>query len=181
MTPGLWFRQILATGALGVSTFSVPSALPAATRCSFPHDTRPASRNFPLGMSSLQGSAIRTGRHACFERVVIDFAGSGLLPGRRVEYVRDPVLLSPSDMTVNIRGNATLVIKVASWMGDPLNGVDPGPSQIFPTNVSKIKELRLIENFEGMHQWAVGLDRARPFRLFTLTNPPRIVVDIGTS
>ncbi len=54
-----------------------------------------------------------------------------------------------------------------------------GPEQIFPTDVEVIEELRLIENFEGMHQWAIGLDRTRPFSATTLNDPPRIVVDIA--
>ncbi len=181
MTLRLRFHRLLTAGVFGASSLSVPAVLPTRLACSFPHDTRQASRNWPMGLSSLHGAEIRTGRHQCFERVVIEFAGEGQLPGRRVGYVLDPVLLSPSDETVMIRGNATLLIRVASWMGEPLSGVDPGPTQIFPTNVRKIKELRLVENFEGMHQWAVGLDRARPFRVFTLANPARLVIDIGTS
>ncbi|MGE5209677.1 MAG: hypothetical protein ACM3MM_00340, partial [Acidobacteriota bacterium] len=55
-----------------------------------------------------------------------------------------------------------------------------GPDQIIPTNVEHIEELRLIENFEGMHQWAIGLDRERPFSVSTLSDPPRIVIDIAS-
>jgi hypothetical protein len=31
-----------------------------------------------------------------------------------------------------------------------------------------------------MHQWAIGLDRERPFSVATLNDPPRIVIDIAS-
>ncbi len=66
-----------------------------------------------MGMSSLVGRDIRTGEHSCFERVVLELQGDGEMPGYRVEYVDDPVKLSPSDMEVDIAGDATLVLSVA--------------------------------------------------------------------
>jgi len=38
-----------------------------------------------------------------------------------------------------------------------------------------------VENFEGMHQWAVGLDAERPFDVVFLDAPRRIVIDIATA
>ena len=102
------------------------------------------------------GSDIRTGAHECFERVVIEFAGPGDPPGVRVEYVDDPVLLSPSDETVEIDGDATLVISVAAWMPSMEGGGYDGPKQFVPTNVSHILEVRQIENFEGLPRGRSG-------------------------
>lgn len=130
-------------------------------------------------MSSLVGRDIRTGAHSCFERVVLELQGDGEMPGFRAEYVDDPVKLSPSDMDVDIAGDATLVLSVAAWMTTMEGEGYDGPNQIFPTNVEVIEELRLIENFEGMHQWAIGLDKTLPFSATTLNDPPRIVVDIA--
>ncbi len=132
-------------------------------------------------MSGMVGNDIRTGAHECFERVVIEFAGQGDPPGVRVEYVDDPVLLSPSDETVEIDGDATLVISVAAWMPSMDSGGYSGPRQFVPTNVSHILEVRQIENFEGMSAWAVGLDNERDFSAYFLESPARIVVDIATS
>ena len=56
-----------------------------------------------------------------------------------------------------------------------------GPSDIFPTNVAHILELRLVENFEGVTRWAIGVDRERPFVVTQLTDPPRLVIDVDTS
>ena len=56
-----------------------------------------------------------------------------------------------------------------------------GPDQIFPTNVSHILELRLLENFEGMTTWAIGLDAKRSFVVKALDDPSRLVIEIQTS
>jgi hypothetical protein len=134
--------------------------------------------DFPERLSSLAGHDIRTGAHDCFERVVVEFEGDGEMPGFKVEYVDDPVHLSPSDLTVEIAGEATLVLSVGAWMTTMEGAGYQGPQQLFPTNVTHIRELRLIENFEGMHQWAIGLDQRRAIEVSTLRDPPRIVVDV---
>lgn len=134
--------------------------------------------DFPQRLSSLVGHDIRTGAQPCFERVVVEFEGEGELPGYRVEYVDDPVHLSPSDQTVDIAGDATLVLAAGAWMTTMEGDGYQGPQQLEPTNVQHIRELRLIENFEGMHQWAIGLDQRRAFEVSTLTDPPRIVIDV---
>jgi hypothetical protein len=168
-----------ATTGTAATTASAP-ATTTTEPCDPPTSTEPVSVDFPMGMSSLVGREIRTGAHPCFERVVLELQGTGELPGYRVQYVDDPVKLSPSDMEVDIAGGATLVLSVAVWMTTMEGEGYDGPNQIFPTNVEHIDELRLIENFEGMHQWAIGLDRERPFSVTTLNDPPRIVVDIAS-
>ena len=102
------------------------------------------------------------------------------MPGVRVEYVDDPVLLSPSDQTVEIDGDATLVISVAAWMPSMEGDGYAGPTDFNPTNVSHILQVRQVENFEGMTAWAIGLDRERDFEVDFLESPARIVVDIAT-
>jgi hypothetical protein len=82
-------------------------------------------------------------------------------------------------MTVEIAGDATLLVAVAAWMPDMEGTGYAGPSQVTPTNVEHVLELRQVENFEGMHQWAIGLDEERAFDVVFLDSPPRIVIDIA--
>ncbi len=149
--------------------------------CAFAGGFDPVVVDFPMKMSSLVGSDIRTGRHDCTERVVIEFAGTGELPGYRVQYVPDDeVTDSPRGELVEVAGAATLVISAAAWMPD-MEGVGySGPREFVPTNVEAIEQLVQLENFEGMFQWAIGLDRERPFAVTTLQDPIRLVLDIGT-
>jgi hypothetical protein len=96
-----------------------------------------------------------------------------------VEYVEDPVHLSPSDETVDMDGDATLVISVAAWMPSTESDGYAGPTDFVPANVSHIRELRQIENFEGMTAWAIGVDSERDFEVTLLDAPARLVVDIA--
>jgi hypothetical protein len=172
-------RTTATTGPAASDTVPVDTTPATSEPCEPPTSTDPVSVDFPMGMSSLVGREIRTGAHPCFERVVLELQGEGEMPGYRVGYVADPVKLSPSDIEVDIAGDATLVLSVAAWMTTMEGEGYDGPDRITPTNVDTIDELRLIENFEGMHQWAIGLDRERPFSVTTLDDPPRIVVDIA--
>ena len=131
-------------------------------------------------MSGMVGADIRTGRHPCFERIVIELAGPGTFPGWTVGYRDDPQQLDPSDQRVDIAGEATLVVRMGMWMPEPGGSGYSGPTQLVPDNVSHIVELRQLENFEGMTAWAIGLDAVRDFEVAFLDSPPRIVVDIAT-
>jgi hypothetical protein len=158
-----------------------PPGTGPADECETPVGRDTFNDGFPNRMSGMVGSDIRTGAHPCFERVVIELAeGPGEMPGVRVEYVDDPMLLSPSDQTVEIDGDATLVISVAVWMPSMEGDGYAGPTDFSPTNVSHILQVRQVENFEGMTAWAIGLDRERDFEVDFLESPARIVVDIAT-
>jgi hypothetical protein len=168
----------------GPAATSEPAATTVTTtgpaeECTDQFGVDPVSENFPQQLSGLVVRDARTGDHPCFERVVIEFEGTGEFPGYRVEYVADPVHLSPSDLTVEIAGAATLVLAVGTWLTNTEGEGYAGAQQIFPTNVQHIDELRVIENFEGMHEWAIGLDEQRGFHVTTLLDPPRIVIDIA--
>ena len=176
-------RSSVATTPPAVTT-APPATAPPATEpgdaCEAPVGRDTFNDGYPNRMSGMVGSDIRTGAHPCFERVVIELAGPGDVPGVRVEYVDDPVHLSPSDETVEIDGNATLVISVAAWMPSMEGDGYAGPTDFSPTNVTHIREVRQVENFEGMTAWAIGLDRERDFAVHLLESPARVVVDIAT-
>ncbi len=145
--------------------------------------------NFPNGMSALVGTDIRTGAHPCFERVVIEFgsfdpafpATAAFAPGYWVRYAERPILQSPIGEPVEVLGDAVLIVGVGSWMGDMEGHGYAGSHDIRPTNVSHIRQLLQIENYEGMTNWAIGLDRAYPYSAFTLDGPPRLVIDLFVS
>lgn len=176
---------------------STPSTAPASTApptvappsttepCAFAGGTADRADGFPNRMSSMVGVDIRTGGHRCYERIVIELAdvpgapGAGQQPGWWVRYADGPVYLGESNETVDLRGDATLLITIASWMPTLEGEGYAGPRIIYPRNVSRILELHQVENWEGYSVWAVGLDRERPFHVFTLTKPARLVVDVA--
>lgn len=171
------FTPVVALTSAGAAVGAGP--LPAAAGCPDPGGTAPVNDGFPARMSSLVGADIRTGAHECFERVVLEFQGTGELPGYWVRYEADPIIDSPRGAPVDVAGDATLVLSAASWMTSPDTGGYGGPTRFTPTNVSNIRELVMLENFEGQTAWAIGLDRQRPFTVSTLGDPWRIVIDIA--
>jgi hypothetical protein len=173
----LWFgAALMAAASLAVPT---GAAVGTAGSCPVVTSTATVEDGYPSRLSSLYGVDIRTGRHECFERVVVEFGGTGELPGYRVGYQADPILDSPRGAPVDIAGDATLVISFGAWMPTMEGQGYSGAREFVPTNVVSILELEQLENFEGMSQWAIGLDRQRPFEVFTLSEPVRIVVDIA--
>jgi hypothetical protein len=54
-----------------------------------------------------------------------------------------------------------------------------GPTRITPTDTTYAREAARTGDFEAILIWVVGLDEPRPFTASTLTDPARVVVDIG--
>lgn len=172
-----------------VSTMAPTSTVVPATtnQCPALGSTNDVEYAFPSGLSSLVGIEIRTGGHSCFERIVLELAPSDspspvTFPGYWIRYDDGPVYLGESDETVEIAGNATLLITVTSWMYEADTQGRPteyaGAIDLFPTNVSFIEEIRLVDNWEGVHTWAIGLDREHAFVVTRLSSPDRLVIDL---
>jgi hypothetical protein len=51
-----------------------------------------------------------------------------------------------------------------------------GPDRFVP-DTAQVLELARVGGFEGVLTWAVGLADRVPFRVTTLPDPPRLVVD----
>lgn len=152
--------------------------------CEFSGSTADRRDSFPERMTSMVGVDIRTGAHPCYERIVVELADSTMLtpggmPGWWVRYADGPITLGQTDdQFVEVRGDATLLISMNAWMPSMDGEGWVGSTDIFPTNVARVLELRQIDNWEGQNTWAVGIDVERPFRVFTLGSPTRLVVDI---
>lgn len=178
------------------STTETPATTPTTTSstttsvvCPPIGDRDDRQSGFPGSLSSLVGVDIRTGAHPCFDRVVIEFAPGdaptpAIVPGYWVRYTDGPITLGQTDdQFVELRGDADLLITVESWMyevdaaGRPIGYA--GAIDLFPTNVETIEEIRLIDNWEGVQVWAIGLDRERDLRVTVLDDPVRLVVDLG--
>ncbi len=153
-----------------------------AVACTPPSSTTERTGGgFPNGLSRLVGADARAGIHPCFERFVIEFGGTGALPGWWVRYVPLPVKADPSDLPVDLPGaGAAIVVTVQTWMPDPFGNVGyPGPGTVPVAGFRTFKVIKQIGNFEGTTSWAIGIDRQRGFSTMVLANPPRLVVDVA--
>ncbi|WP_402469019.1 AMIN-like domain-containing (lipo)protein [Isoptericola aurantiacus] len=121
---------------------------------------------------------VRAAAHDGYDRVVFELDGEGT-PGWRVEYV-DEALDDGSGNPVEVDGDAVLQVVltgtampmdsgVTEYGGDPVDG--PG------TSIDQVV-YRFV--FEGQTTAFVGVDgEPRPFRVFGLDDPARVVVDVG--
>jgi hypothetical protein len=122
---------------------------------------------------------VAVGHHDGFDRVVFQFRGEGL-PGYRVEYVDPPLKEDGSGETVDVAGNAFVVVRMEPASGFDLNTgegelVYKGPKRLPGTGV--VKEVVRTGDFEAVLTWAIGLDSKVPFLVTTTASPSRLIVD----
>jgi hypothetical protein len=136
--------------------------------------------------TSKQITNIRSGRHRCFDRLVIDINGKGKgKPGYQVKYVKR-VTKDGSGANVPLRGGAKLRIIVKAPAYD-----DNGRLTYKPANwqelvdVSGYRTFRQVAwagTFEGQTTIGLGVRARLPMRAFVLNNPGRghrVVVDVA--
>jgi nitroreductase len=117
-------------------------------------------------------TAVRVGAHTGYDRVVIEF--SGAVPSYTVTPQSDSrFTLTPKGGTVTLEGTNGILITLQhiNWTAYA------GPNSLRP-DFTDLREARLIQNFEGVQQWALGIAGVAAVRVFTLTSPARLVVDV---
>jgi hypothetical protein len=121
---------------------------------------------------------IRAAHHPTFDRVVFDFTG-GLPASRRAEYV--PSLIGdPSGLPVPIAGRAILRVRFSSADAHDDAGRATAPARVaFP--LPNVLTAVRAGDFEAVTTYGIGLAQRQPFRLFTLTNPDRVVLDVDAA
>src|SRR3954453_15087043 len=143
---------------------------------SFPADASPdtAEAAAPQGLTL---TAVRTGSHDGYDRVVLEFAGSGT-PGWQAEYVDGPVAQGSGD-PVEVPGEAALQLSpngVSYPYETGAKEVTRGPLTAADTDA--VQGLFYDGTFEGVAVTWVGTAAQTPFRVFALSNPSRVVVDV---
>lgn len=127
-----------------------------------------------LGMAS-----VAAGQQANRDRVVFTLAGGAATVGWNVSYTSSPSS-DGSGNPVAVLGAAFLQVIVTDvgYPGD--TGVpDPAVKVLTPTNTTVVQQVVLDTMFEGQYTAFIGLDAVRPVKVFTLSGPPRVVVDVA--
>lgn len=128
-------------------------------------------RDFLGSGSNLTIMELRAGVHDGFDRVVFEFTGSGY-PGFSTEWVDDPIPYG-SDFPVGVGGNAFLHLWIRDTINDSGNSYSHGASAGYVKDIWHTAAHKIIDKTE----YFIGLDRQRPYRIFYLDNPTRLVID----
>ncbi|TYK44044.1 AMIN-like domain-containing (lipo)protein [Actinomadura decatromicini] len=153
-------------GGLGTSA----SAACDTTWGSLPKGTLSGHSEGPL-------ERVRTGSQSCYDRLVIEVAGSGF--GYRTEYV-DQVLQEGSGKPVPLRGGAKLrvIVQAAAATGFPASS----PNLADVTGYTTFRQVAGAGSFEGQTTIGLGVRARLPFRVLTLPRDgggTRLIVDVA--
>ena len=104
---------------------------------------------------------------------------SGTDPTGRLRPTSPPFSLSGSGAPVDIAGHRFIAVTfrgmaLADEQGNPTYG---GPNDIRPLALA-VRELRLVDSFEGVVTWIVGVNGPGCVAVTRLTGPSRIVVSV---
>ena len=140
-------------------------------------------RDFPGSNAPAVLVAVRVGRHEGYDRVVFEFRPGDGLPGYLVGYMALPIGADPSDLPIALAGDHALVVRMQAagrfTFDDGATLVYQGPTRLGGTGAA-VTEVVLRGDFEALLSWVIGVRGARPFRVFTLDGPPRVVVDVAS-
>lgn len=165
-------------------TTQAPTPNASASPGSTPASACP-ERTGGAATSQAQLVAIRIAHNPGFDRLVFEFGpstapGVYALPPYRIALATS--LSGPSGQPVPIDGSALFGVRFqnASTV-NPSDGTRSytGATSLKPTT-PLIKEVRLVEDFERVMVWGVGLQRLVCPTLLTLTGPVRLVLDFPT-
>lgn len=176
------FRRLCIILATGLAALLLPTSVPAAqaTYCGIYWGslTKASGTNQQQELTN-----VRTGRHTCYDRMVVDLRGS-TPAGYSVRYV-DNVRAEGSGNVVPLRGGAKLEVIVRAPAYDA-----NGHSTYFPTNRQELRDVtgyrtfRQVAwagSFEGQTTLGLGVRARLPFRVFVLDDgsTSRLVIDVA--
>ena len=165
--------------ALAVAATGVVVATPAHARtpyCGIRWGTLPEQRT-PGSTGAI--TDVRTGRHACFDRLVVQVSGDA--DGYFVRYVGQ-VRRDGSGTPVPVRGGARLEVIVTAPPVPTDSWFLPNGELLDPRGYRTFRHLAWAGSFEGQSTFGLGVRARLPFRVFTLDGPgtgSRVVVDVA--
>ncbi|MGW6931984.1 AMIN-like domain-containing (lipo)protein [Lentzea sp. NPDC054927] len=133
-------------------------------------------------MASASGHAeltnIRTGKHENFERIVLDMNG---LPSNSISRETTEVSNCGSGNPVPVQGAEILetMLYTAASYDENFNPTYTGPRNFVPQGLTNVKGVAITCDFEATLGIAVGYNDPNSWhKVFTLTNPDRVVIDV---
>jgi hypothetical protein len=122
-------------------------------------------------------NAVRTGSHPGYDRLVVQFSSKQPVSIELRPQATSAFVGSPRGDAITLAGGRGLVVLAR---GTDMHTAYTG-ARDFKTSYPGLREVRVIEDFEGQVMLGLGVSGSNCYRAFTLTNPVRLVVDIQTS
>lgn len=185
-------QSLIRPMVLGLALAGVPALAVTATASSA---NASAASSCGISWGSLSKSSasrtsaditnVRSGQHACFDRLVIDLGGSHSRAGYQVKYVTN-VYAEGTGKVVPLRGGADLQIIAKA----PTHNT-AGHSTYTPANPRELtnvagyrtfRQVAMAGSFEGQTTIGLGVRARLPFRVTTLAGPAngtRLVIDVA--
>jgi hypothetical protein len=161
---------------------SAPTSVEPSAAASEPTESLPAFACTPsVTIASTTDRAqitdVRVGTHDDYDRVVFEFASG--LPDAVIEGVLPPLYADPSGLELDVAGSAFLRVTMhgASKMS-PEGDLTYGGSTNFEPGFDRLVQLLEGGDFEAVSTWYLGLDGASCYRVLTLPDPSRLVIDL---
>jgi hypothetical protein len=129
--------------------------------------------------------AVRVGAHDGFDRIVLEFAppdpnpgGKGGVPRFEIRTATPPFSEDPSDMPIQVEGDAFARIVFQGASGYDFNGkaTYDGPRRLTP-GFGTLAQVVEGGDFEATLTWILGLSRPTCWELRELHSPDRLVID----
>lgn len=121
-------------------------------------------------------TGIEVAAHDGYDRIVFEIDGDGT-PGWHAEYVDRPAHQG-SGREAEVAGDATLHLFITNTGYPSDTGIDEysGPDRV--EGPGTVREVLYGNIYEGDTELFIGVDRRRPFRVFLLDEPSRVVLDV---
>jgi hypothetical protein len=172
-------RLVSVLAALSMLVGLTVAVAPAASAHPYCGQVWGSSAKTTRGMSGADLTNIRAGRHACFDRLVLDVDGK--VKGYSVRYVYK-VVQDGSGFVVPVRGGARLAVVAHVGVVPTDSFFRPDGRIVDTSSYRTFRDVKWAGSFEGMTTVGLGVRARLPFRVFVLDGPgagSRLVVDVA--
>jgi hypothetical protein len=121
---------------------------------------------------------IRVGTHDGYDRIVFEYDGG--TPSLELDVAQPPYVQNPSGLPLTVAGSPVYRITLhGASKYDMERNEQPyqGPTNFDP-GFAQIVQFVEYGDFEATHSWYLGVDGGECARVFQLTDPSRIVIDV---
>ena len=117
------------------------------------------------------------GAHDTYDRVVFDLATG--IPEYTVENAAPPLTQDPSGLPMQVQGSSFLrLVLHGGTVQLPAGGQSYGGAASFTPHFVKLIDFQSAGDFEAVSSWYLGMSGDACVRVFTLTAPNRLVIDL---